>query len=80
MSLAPLSGQQLAEAREWAAKLGVPEEAVIADAQAAKDASYHAAAVAANAADTAAMSRINGVGLSAYGGSGPLAEFEAEAG
>ena len=40
MVLAPLDAQQLAEAREWAARLGVPEETIIADAQAAKDEGY----------------------------------------
>ena len=44
MAYAPLDAQQLAEARQWAGKLGVPEETIIADAQAAKDGAYLEAA------------------------------------
>ena len=43
MALVPLDPQQIAEARHWAAQLGVPEADVIAEAQEAKDQGYREA-------------------------------------
>ena len=63
--------------RQVAAEIGRDPAELIAEGEQHMDAGYHSAA-AAHAADTAAMSRISGAGLSAYGG-GPLAASELEA-
>lgn len=82
MALAPLSEQQLAEAREWAARLGVPEHVVIADAQAAKDEGYRETAAGAarrGAGWTARMASAGG-GQMAPGHGPEPAEVGAEVG
>lgn len=63
--------------RQVAAEIGRDPAELIAEGEQHMDAGYHSAA-AAHAADTAAMSRISGTGLSTYGG-GPLAASELEA-
>jgi hypothetical protein len=81
MALAPLTEQQLAEAREWAGRLGVPEQAVIDDAQAAKDEGYRQAERAHHGHEAGWTERMAGVGNQMMPGGGPEpAELEAEAG
>lgn len=84
MALAPLTEQQVAEAREWAGKLGVPEQAVIDDAQAAKDEGYRQAERAHHGHEagwTERMASAGGGGQMMPGyGPAEMAEMEAEAG
>jgi hypothetical protein len=68
----PLTEAETAQARQLATDLGLDPDAVIADGEAAKGEGY----ARAHAAAAETMSRINGAGLSAYGG-GPAAEAEA---
>jgi hypothetical protein len=77
MALAPLDAQQLAEAREWAAQLGVPEEEIIADAQAAKDEGYLEAARAQHEHEAGWPERMAGAGRG-YMMGGPDAEVAGE--
>jgi hypothetical protein len=81
MAFAPLTEQQLAEAREWAGRLGVPEQAVIDDAQAAKDEGYLEAARAHHGHEAGWTERMASAGDQMMPGAGPEpAEVEAEAG